>query len=121
VDPADLRRRFAASLMDSRDLARRHGMDWFAKAFDAGRAALDGTPTEMAGYDLAPDSILPPDARHLLAAVQASWVFGGMGSWNDVGFEGADHDIYQRSSQELYRALNEAVIVAANALPISGS
>jgi hypothetical protein len=44
-----------------------------------------------------------------------------MGSWNDVGFEGADHDIYQRSSQELYRALNEAVIVAANALPISGS
>ena len=115
VDPTDLMRRFAASLVESGDLARRHGMDWFAKAFDAGRAALDGKPTGMVGYDLAPDAILTPDARDLLAAVQASWVFGGMGSWNDVGFEGADREIYLRSSQDLYRALNEAVIVAANA------
>jgi hypothetical protein len=114
VDLADLQRRFAASLMASGDLARRHGMDWFAKAFDNGRAALDGKPIDAVGYDLAPDAILTPDARRLLAAVQASWVFGGMGSWNDVGFEGADREIYLRSSQELYRALNEAVIVAAN-------
>lgn len=114
VNPTDLIRRFAASLMESGDLARRHGMDWFAKAFDNGRAALDGKPIDAVGYDLAPDAILTPDARRLLAAVQASWVFGGMGSWNDVGFEGADREIYLRSSQELYRALNEAVIVAAN-------
>lgn len=115
VDLADLRRRFAASLMESGDLARRHGMDWFAKAFDNGRAALDGKPIDAVGYDLAPDAILTPDARHLLAAVQASWVFGGMGSWNDVAFEGADREIYLRSSQDLYRALNEAVFVAVNA------
>ena len=119
VDPADLRRRFTASLVESGDLARRHGMDWFAKVFDNGRAALEGTPTDKAGYDLVPESILPADARQLLAAVQSSWVFGGMGSWNDVSFEGADHEIYQRSSQELYRALNEALIVAVNALPPS--
>jgi hypothetical protein len=106
VDLADLQRRFAASLMESGDLARRHGMDWFAKAFDNGRAALDGKPIDAVGYDLAPDAILTPDTRRLLAAVQASW--------NDVGFYGADREIYLQSSQELYRALNEAVIVAAN-------
>lgn len=50
VDPADLQRRFAASLTESGDLARRHGLDWFAKAFDAGRAALDGKPSEMVLY-----------------------------------------------------------------------
>jgi len=52
------------------------------------------------GYDLAPESILQADARHLLAAVHWSWVFGGMGSWNDVSFEGADLEIYRRSSQD---------------------
>lgn len=120
VDVADLVRRFTASLVECGDLARRHGMDWFAKVFDNGRVALEGKPTDKAGYDLVPESILPADARHLLAAVHWSWVFGGMGSWNDVSFEGADQEIYQRSSQELYRALNEALIVAVNALPPSG-
>lgn len=119
IDAADLVRRFTASLVECGDLARRYGMDWFAKAFDNGRAALEGTPMEKVGYDFAPESILPAEARQLLAAVQSSWVFGGMGSWNDVSFEGADHEIYQRSSQELYRALNEALIVAVNALPPS--
>lgn len=114
-DVADLERRFAASLEASGDLARRLGLDLFAKAFDAGRAALDGEPTPTSVSDLAPASILPPDARNLLAAVQASWVFGGMGSWNDVSFEGEELEIYGRSAQELYRALNEAVIVATNA------
>lgn len=114
VDPTDLIRRFTASLVECGDLARRHGMDWFAKAFDNARAALEGKPMDQVGYELAPESILPADARHLLAAVHWSWVFGGMGSWNDVSFEGADQEIYLRSSQDLYRALNEAVIVAAN-------
>jgi hypothetical protein len=43
------------------------------------------------------------------------WFNEAMGSWNDVGFEGADREIYLQSSQKLSRALNEAVIVAANA------
>lgn len=120
IDAADLVRRFTASLVECGDLARRHGMAWFAKAFDNGRAALAGKPIDKVGYGLVPESILPADARQLIAAVHWSWVFGGMGSWNDVGFEGADHDIYQRSSQELYRAINEALIVAVNALPPSG-
>lgn len=115
LDVAELRRRFAATLLASGDLARKHGLQWFAKAFDAGRAALDGAATSGSSHDLAPASILPPYARDLLAAAQASWVFGGMGSWNDVGFEGEDFKTYERLSQELYQALNEAVLVSTNA------
>ncbi len=42
-------------------------------------------------------------------------VFGGMGSWNDIGFEGDDQVLYDRLSEDLYRLLNVAIVAAANA------
>src|SRR5260370_37161286 len=40
--------------------------------------------------DLAPEKLLTLSAQQVLAACQAAWVFGGMGSWNDMGFEGQE-------------------------------
>ena len=45
----------------------------------------------------------PLPAAQLLGAAQSAWVFGGMGSWNDLGFEGEDQALYDRLSEELYR------------------
>jgi hypothetical protein len=42
-------------------------------------------------------------------------VFGGMGSWNDMGFEGSDQREYDRVSELLFTALNETIQTAANA------
>lgn len=87
----------------------------FAKPFASALAALNGNRSDWKGYDLAPSSFLPPCAEDLLAAAQWAWVFGGMGSWNDMSFEGDDSTEYAQLTQELYAAVNEAVVVATNA------
>lgn len=115
IDATELKDRFAANLLAIGEFARRHRLDMFAKPFTSALAALNGERSDWKGYDLAPPSFLPPYAENLLAAAQWAWVFGGMGSWNDMSFEGDDSKDYARLTQELYQAVNEAVVVAANA------
>ncbi|MEQ1498925.1 MAG: hypothetical protein ABL914_09720 [Novosphingobium sp.] len=55
------------------------------------------------------------EARQLLAAAQKAWVFGGMGSWNDLYLP--DQDIqanYDRVSSSLFTALQNALVCAVN-------
>jgi hypothetical protein len=52
-------------------------------------------------------------ARQLLAAASRAWVFGGMGSWNDVGI--VDEPEYDRTTRALYSAVFDGVLAAANA------
>jgi hypothetical protein len=64
--------------------------------------------------------LLPPvgyslQARRLLASATRSWVFGGMGSWNDIGFsEPALRDRYQTVSNDLYQAVIDSIRDATN-------
>jgi hypothetical protein len=41
-------------------------------------------------------------------------VFGGMGSWNDQGFDADTQLRYEALSEKLYQLLNRAIVVAAN-------
>ncbi len=45
---------------------------------------------------------------------QKAWVFGGMGSWNDLWFEGEAQGEYDRVSDRLFQTVNEAIRAAAN-------
>ena len=63
---------------------------------------------------LAPGGGLPSLAVRLLDAYQPAWVFGGMGSWNDLGFHGEVQAEYNRTSERLFLTLTE-VIQAVNA------
>jgi len=67
------------------------------------------------GYhqDLAPTGFLSEEAAVLLDACQTAWVFGGMGSWNDLWFEGEDQGIYERVSERLFEAVNAGIEQAA--------
>jgi hypothetical protein len=47
-------------------------------------------------------------------------VFGGMGSWNDMAFAGEAQVEYDRTSQQLFLTLNEAIQAAANASVAAG-
>jgi hypothetical protein len=68
------------------------------------------------GYhrDLAPSGLLDQRALSLLDAAQSAWVFGGMGSWNDVGVPPAHDAEYERVSECLFQALTRAIVAAAN-------
>ncbi|HET9639529.1 MAG TPA: hypothetical protein VFP12_10010 [Allosphingosinicella sp.] len=65
-----------------------HHKESFGRAL--GCLSGDGPGPPSYYLDLAPPGFLSPEARRLLAASQAAWVFGGMGSWNDedYGVEG---------------------------------
>lgn len=64
--------------------------------------------------DLAPTPAIPLEAKQLLAAVQAAWVFGGMGSWNDLGFDGDDQREYDALSGKLFLLINQTLCSAIN-------
>ena len=97
--------------------AHKHAHADFAKNFDDALLALSSdTPLKGAYYaDMAPEGTLPLDALRLLAAAQSAWVFGGMGSWNDLGFIGIDQTEYVTLSDDLYDTLLVAITEAANA------
>lgn len=86
---------------------------FFARAIET----LDSDGAKRHGYhkDLVVEGSTPEAAAGLLDACQSAWVFGGMGSWNDLGFEGAAQAEYDRVSEQLFATLNEAIQIAANA------
>jgi len=90
--------------------AERHVQPW-ARLFEAAlRGGDDGFVSELlppAGY--------APEARLLMAMAAAGWVFGGMGSWNDLVFTGPDGDLYEDVTSALYAAVLEGVATATNA------
>ncbi|MEP6940517.1 MAG: hypothetical protein ABI846_12205 [Rudaea sp.] len=92
-----------------------HETGGFSASFRAALDALDGIATEPATYaDLYPPGALPSAAGAVLAAAQKAWVFGGMGSWNDMSFDGDAAMDYARVSAQLYAALTRSICAATN-------
>ena len=103
--------------------ATRKNLESFAKAFRAAKDVLSSAEPLSKTYhsDFAPTSDISLEAKQLLAAAQVAWVFGGMGSWNDMGFEGQDQKEYVQISHELYSLLNQVICSAVNSSPIGAN
>ena len=114
-DLQSLKQRLTKSLTEISAFARRHKLEGFAKAFESG---LSNLASSSPGTDLHHNDLLttgmPLAAAQLLSAAQSSWVFGGMGSWNDLGFEGEDQRTYEHLSEGLYKLINDSIVSAAN-------
>jgi hypothetical protein len=111
---ADALAALEAALRHAADFARRgEYMGNWAEVFED---AL-GTTAEPDGLALLPASA-PADARRLSAMAASSWVFGGMGSWNDMGFASDDPmgAEYETVSADLYAAVLGGLSAAANAV-----
>lgn len=60
-------------------------------------------------------SFLPIENNQYLTAAEKAWVFGGMGSWNDMADLGdLDNAEYDRLSLELYREIMYAITFSVN-------
>jgi hypothetical protein len=95
-----------------------HDPPAFAKCFRQaqGRLASENPLDTDFLRDLAPAGLLSLTSQRLLAAAYAAWVFGGMGSWNDLGsFEGSAQVEYDTLSQRLFDTLNRVICAATNA------
>jgi hypothetical protein len=86
-----------------------HDLDDPWGAIFRGALAVTGDPTLPAPYG--------PRARSLLGRARAAWVFGGMGSFNDLGFAGDTPEAreYAELSHELYRAVVDGAAAAVSA------
>jgi hypothetical protein len=111
---ADLR----AALEAIRAYAETAALDPWTAWFTEALRLLDA-PDPVIPYnpDLAPAS-LPVESHRLLAAAVQAWVFGGMGSWNDVAIADATlREEYDRLSGDLYRS----ILAALTAVTSSGN
>jgi hypothetical protein len=94
----------------------------FAARFEASAELLESLdPPEPDTYpDLAPTGLLPLEARQLLGAIDAAWVFTAEESWNDVQIVKKLPE-YQNLSDELYRLLTRGLcaVVNSTAIPLA--
>lgn len=105
-----------AALNGIESFAREQAIDGFANAFQLAQKCLaSDDPLSLVYHrDIAPRGAIGLSAARLLAAAQAAWVFGGMGSWNDLGFEGDIQKHYEQCSDRLFDLLNESICVGVN-------
>jgi hypothetical protein len=101
---------FRDSLTEIREFAERHTEGAFAENFAEALEALDDSTADV-GYhkDIAVPGQLSADAESLLKASMRAWVFGGMGSWNDMGFEQPVQTEYENISDRLFEVVHEAI------------
>lgn len=109
--------RLERALRRAADFARAHPElgHWqavFAEAAALGRA--DGTEPPYS-HNLFPRVGYPAASRRLAAMAHAAWVFGGMGSWNDMGFEASQTEReFQSVTGELFSGVLFATLAAVN-------
>lgn len=117
VDVPTAKQHFIDTLTAIGDFAQNHKLKNWEDIFRRARLLL--TSTEFDGryayMEVMPGSNYSEDALRLLAATGTAWVFGGMGSWNDLGFSSdEDQNLYLRLSDELYNCITKALIAAVN-------
>lgn len=105
-----------ASLIEIEKFAIDQDLDGFSTCFRKSIETLESRGKILHGYhqDLVPDCYETYDAKFILDACQSAWVFGGMGSWNDMMFEGDAQMQYEKLSDNLFRNLIGAIVDASN-------
>jgi hypothetical protein len=104
--------RLQSALTVAREFAGKHDLPSWAEWFQRSIDCLDPTkPLSFPEYvQFLCLDLYPTPAQRLFAAAYNGWVFGGMGSWNDLYFEPrAENDHYNELSAELYSAINESI------------
>jgi hypothetical protein len=108
----EVRRELQQALVDISSFAKKHDdtkewVSYFQRALDALDAEVDVRTIEAF-----PAGCFTRDAEQLMAASRHAFVFGGMGSWNDVLFGAADE-----IQKEYNDAICRAIVAAVNSFP----
>jgi hypothetical protein len=110
-----VRAAFRESIEEAKSFSERHTVGAFTKNFSEALDALDDPSADVGHYrDIALPGQLSDDALALLKASMRAWVFGGMGSWNDMSFEEPARIEYENISDRLFDLTHEAIVVAVN-------
>jgi YD repeat-containing protein len=110
-----VRTALAEVLRDALEFNGRQNMG-FERAFLAAQNALsDPSPhIDLYNRDMLPDGLLALESLQIFACATKAWVFGAMGSWNDVWFEGHEAETYRELSDRLFAAIIDGLMTATN-------
>ena len=89
----------------------------FIPSFDRAMNCLKSdTPLDQSFSFRGMEAMLPElRAQRLLAAAESAWVFGAMGSWNDIGFaDAAVQKEYDAISDKVYDLVVQSAVTAVN-------
>ncbi|HRH66465.1 MAG TPA: hypothetical protein PLU53_09230 [Bacteroidia bacterium] len=116
-NPEVVRQEFRQALSDIASFAFQQNLKGWAETFQKALYELTNlSPGELYYYkDFVPDKAFNQLSLQLLFAASKAWVFGGMGSWNDLSFD--DKEIagrYEELSSLLYNSIVECVKVVVN-------
>jgi len=117
IDEAKVR--LEAALDDAKELASQHDSlsSWCATFESAAQTLRSNDPVAPYHPDILPRLYRLP-ARQLLAGAVGAFVFGGMGSWNDIVLSDGDaRTAYESVTKRLYDAVIDALVTAVNAGP----
>ena len=122
IDEQIVKSKIKNTLEKISDFAHKQNLTYWAEQFDKSMTILDKTSPNEEYYhsDLIPLHNYPLIAQQILFSAGVAWVFGGMGSWNDLGFDKPeDQEIYDRLSEQLYSNIIEAIIAGVNTFDIN--
>jgi len=74
-------------------------------------------PSKLVAEGFFPADCYSLEAKQIMATIDHAWVFGGMGSWNDVS-RVSDYDLYSRLTANLYNTLCNALVAVTNSYPV---
>jgi hypothetical protein len=95
--------------------AREHDLDEWAAVFEAALGMDHATDPQPPFHpDMFPSAAFGRPSRRLLAMATRAYVFGGMGSWNDLAFQRDDAEAYEEVSGQLLAAVLAAFVAVVN-------
>jgi hypothetical protein len=113
---AEAREQFLNAVCGAIEFADIARLEFWRKWLEEARAQFDSTtPQPRFHRDMLPGYGYNLQSRQLLAAASSAWVFGGMGSWNDMSFDGALKQKYDHVTPTLYTAVVQGIVAATNA------
>lgn len=115
LDIPSARERLVGATSEARDLAYQLGWSEWARSFDEALAVGDSAAPRAPFHDDAlPESSELP-RRQLFGLASGAYVFGGMGSWNDMlPPDPSAEASYRRVTEELFAAVLQGVAAAVN-------
>jgi len=117
IDNQKIKDKLRHTLTEIADFAFKKNLQSWGEQFDKAKETLDSSSPGENYYhkDLIPIDNYSVTAKQILFSAGSAWVFGGMGSWNDLGFDSKDdNETYDRLSEQLYSNINEAIIAGTN-------
>ncbi|UEG51490.1 hypothetical protein LLH06_10945 [Mucilaginibacter daejeonensis] len=117
-DTMQIRETFKDILIDIEAFAREHELNNWADIFKGALNVLNGAAPSNNWYsEQINENGYDRPALQLLYAAMSAHVFGGMGSWNDLGFEKEeDAQRYEDLSFYLYDQINRALLSSINSV-----